>query len=132
MATLTAPSMKRRLPKPASELEAALALHLQAAGISWLFVREFQDEEIFGRKFRWDFAAPTAKLLIELQGGVWVPGLAHSGGRGTERDARKMNCAGLAGWTQLSFTKSMIESGEALRDIQRFLEGQRDHQREAN
>jgi very-short-patch-repair endonuclease len=103
------------------KLEALLELHLKAAKLDKLFVREYA--AVKGRKFRWDFACvkPDVRLLVEVQGGIWRKG-GHTSGAGVTRDCAKLNAATLAGWRQLSFTGEMIESGQALRMIEQFLE----------
>jgi hypothetical protein len=47
----------------------------------------------------------------------------HVTGKGFEGDARKYNKAALLGWRVLRFTRSMIASGEAVRDIAEALKG---------
>lgn len=101
-----------------SELEALLEFQLRAAKLDKLFVREYAAIE--GRKWRWDFCCPRARLLIECNGQIWHKG-GHSSGRGLTRDAEKLNAATLAGFRSLVFTREMIESGEALRTIEQAL-----------
>jgi very-short-patch-repair endonuclease len=100
--------------KRLSVLEETLWLHLRAAGISKRFEREFH--AIPERKLRWGFAEPSAKLLIECEGQIWIKG-AHSSGVGITRDIEKGNAATLAGYRTLRFSREMIEDGRALADI---------------
>lgn len=53
-----------------------------------------------GRRYRWDFAWPAAKVCLEVQGGVWSGG-AHGRGWGVTRDQEKLNLASVAGWRTL-------------------------------
>lgn len=100
-----------------SSLEDALAWHLQAAGIE--FEREFK--AVKGRRYRWDFKVQD--LLIELQGGTYVPNTAHTSGKGIARDCEKVNLAVLAGYRPLLFTAQMVTSGAALKTIEEALRG---------
>lgn len=101
-----------------SKLEDTLAFWI---GLSSLPepVREFK--AIPSRKFRWDFAWPEQKLLVEVNGGTWGKG-GHSTGSGIARDYEKLNLANLAGWRCLIFTAAMVESGEAVGMIAKCLE----------
>lgn len=118
-------AVKLRVPiMSISELEATLEFQLKAAKLNRHFVREYAAIE--GRRWRWDFAAPRVRLLIELQGGIWMGKQgrgAHSTGAAIQRDCEKHNAATMAGWRQLSFTRLMVESGEALRLIEKYMAG---------
>lgn len=62
------------------------------------------------RRFAWDFALPEIRLLIEVQGGIWIHGkTAHTSGEGIRRDARKNNLAVQQGWRVIYITSDMIE-----------------------
>lgn len=84
-------------------------------------VREFK--ALPTRRFRWDFAWPEHKLLVEVNGGTWQKG-GHSSGGGIARDYEKLNLANLAGWRCLIFTGEMIHSGEAVDMIAKCLEAE--------
>lgn len=96
-------------PKKLSPGEEELAQHLT------IYKIEFEREFVFARPRRWrsDFCVPSAKLLIEVHGGTWSAG-RHNRGKGFEEDARKANAATLLGYRILSFTSSMVHSGEAI------------------
>ncbi len=49
------------------------------------------------RKWRFDYAAPEAKVAVELNGGVWSGG-RHVRGGGYLRDREKINTAQMMGW----------------------------------
>lgn len=68
------------------------------------------------RMWRFDFAYPEIKLAIECEGGTWANG-RHNRGSGFEEDCAKYNQAALLGWRVLRFTKSMIDSGQAIHAI---------------
>lgn len=91
-------------------LEVELLRQMKLAGLPEP-VREYK--AIPSRRFRWDMAWPESRLLVEVQGAVWVKG-GHSTGGGINRDCEKSNLATLDGWRCLSFTKDMIKDGRAL------------------
>lgn len=75
-----------------------------------------------GRRFRWDFAWPEARLLVEVNGGTWSKRRkGHSSGSGIARDYEKANTAALAGYYQLTFDAKMVRSGEAAETVAAFL-----------
>lgn len=83
------------------------------------FMIEFK--AVPSRRFKWDFALVDVKLLIEVQGGVWING-GHNTGTGVTRDCEKLNLATLEGYHCMNFTGDMIKSGKALRWVQEFIE----------
>lgn len=66
------------------------------------------------RRWRADFAWPTLRVLVEIEGGIWTGG-RHTRGSGFEADMAKYNAAALAGWTVLRFGSGAVKSGEAAR-----------------
>lgn len=107
--------------KPAAALKRAkdkkwedlLAYHLQINGLGKLFAREYIIPEL-GRKWRWDFCDPMNKVAIEVQGAIWVPNKAHSGGTGIMRDHAKANAANFHGYAVFAFSDKTIKSLEAV------------------
>ncbi|MBN1439534.1 MAG: hypothetical protein JW929_09005 [Anaerolineales bacterium] len=93
-----------------SEVENELAFQIKAAGLP---VPARQVQIIPARRFRWDFAWPSAHLAAEVQGGLYSGG-AHVRAWGVTRDAEKNNLAVLAGWRVLYFTSEVVRSGRAL------------------
>ena len=105
-----------------SALEDTLAAHIKLLGLPEP-IREYV--AIPGRRFRWDFAWPNFRLLLEVQGGTWGKGGkggagAHSGGVAASRDCEKGNLATCAGWRTLSVTTDQIRKGQAVRFLQQF------------
>ncbi|WP_263079249.1 endonuclease domain-containing protein [Endozoicomonas sp. Mp262] len=96
-----------------SRLEAALLHQIRAAKLP-----EPKREYRFHSKRLWraDFAYPKLKILIEVQGGVWVNG-GHSRGSGQNKDFEKFNAAQLEGWSVYQFTTNHIRTGMALEVI---------------
>ena len=100
-----------------SKPEDMLALQLDALSIP--YKREVK--VIPDRQYRWDFKLNGTSLLIEVQGGIWQKG-GHSTGAGITRDCRKQSIAAVYGWHVLLVTTAMIESGEAIGYVQKYLE----------
>jgi hypothetical protein len=77
-----------------------------------------------GRQFHCDFAWPTFRLIVEVEGGLWRPqGVgAHAGGAAIERDIEKSQYACRLGWWLLRITEKDIKTGNALTVIQSTLE----------
>ena len=99
-----------------SHLEALLATQLALAGLKGV---KTQFKAIPGRQFKWDFAFPESRLLIEVQGGTFSRKKSgHKTGMGINRDCEKSNLAVIAGWRVLAFDTKHIHSGQALAWIQ--------------
>lgn len=88
---------------------------------------EYRHEYRHERDWRSDFAWPTHKLAVEVEGGVWTHG-RHTRGAGFTADAAKYNRLAADGWTVLRFTRATIKDGEALHLIMRQLALCRDRQ----
>lgn len=92
-----------------SALEELLAEQLRVEGIE--FVREYKF--LPDRKFRADFALIIPRILVEVQGGIWLEHGGHNTGGGLARDYEKANLAQLAGWRYLQFTAEDVTEGRA-------------------
>ena len=112
--------MKRRKasPRPPSQLEETLRLHLMASGLWPRCVPELEFAK--PRKFRFDFAFPHAMLAVECEGGSWVGG-AHGRGGHFQSDCDKYNLAVEKGWRVLRYTMAQICDGSAIQQIERIL-----------
>lgn len=93
----------------ASDGEARLMQQMQLAGITD-YVREHQFHP--ARRWRLDFAWPSHKLAVEVEGGTFSGG-RHTRGTGYRRDIEKYNQLCLQGWHLLRFTTEMVKAGEA-------------------
>lgn len=69
------------------------------------------------RRYRFDFAWPTARVALEVEGGTYANG-RHSRGPGFERDCEKYNAAALEGWCVIRATTRMVEDGRALAAVE--------------
>jgi very-short-patch-repair endonuclease len=68
-----------------------------------------------GRRFSCDLVWPDARLVVEVQGGVWLARGGHTGGKGQIDDMWKMNTLQLLGWRVLQVTPQQVTSGELQR-----------------
>jgi len=91
-------------------LEEMFALQCEQAGFP-APLREYA--AVPGRRFRWDFAWPDKRVLVEINGGTYAH-MGHSTGSGIARDYEKSNLAMLAGWRTFVFDRRMVEAGTAL------------------
>lgn len=99
------------------QLNARLSLHLRAHKVP--HVREFT---LPGRLFRWDFAFPEARLMVEVHGGIWMAKGAHNTGAAITRDAEKGAYAAGLGWRSFAVTGEQITNGDAFAWIKKALE----------
>lgn len=58
------------------------------------------------RRFRADFAIISDKLLIEVDGGQYLP---HGGRHNTDKDREKLNFAAVYGWRVIRFSTQQLE-----------------------
>ena len=100
-----------------TEVEDRLEAQLLEAGLVG-FEREYQAIE--GRRFKWDFAFVKDRLLVEVQGAVWVKG-GHSTGVGITRDCEKFSIASVNKWFTIPVTTDHVKNGKALEWIKQFL-----------
>ena len=107
---------RRLYAKAPSKLEATLSLHMRAAGLN----PEPEFRFAPPRRWRFDFAFPAQKVAIECEGATWING-RHNRGAGFAADCEKYNQASMDGWTLLRFTGAMIQSGQALAQIEAAL-----------
>jgi len=72
------------------------------------------------RRWRADFAFPDARLLVEVEGGLWIKG-RHQTWSGYAADLEKYNAATLANWSVLRFSTEMVRAGTAIAAIKEYL-----------
>ena len=87
---------------------------------------DLEREYRFDAKRRWraDFAHLEARVLIEIEGGIWVNG-RHNRAAGFNADLEKYLAAGLAGWPVFRFGPDQI----TLENVERMAEHVRDEMR---
>jgi len=113
------PKSITRIPKELSILEETFALQLRGEGI------EFEQQVkglIPGRQFVMDFVFRSAKLIVEINGGVWLQKSGHNTSKGIMRDYEKSNLAQLNGFMYLQYTMKELDNLEALDTVKRLLE----------
>jgi very-short-patch-repair endonuclease len=96
------------------------ALQLPPVFAQWRFENSKHPNSA-SRKWRADFVFPDYKLLVEVDGGVWIRG-AHGHPADIIRNMTKGNDAALLGFTVLHFTPAEVTSGHAVAFTQKVLE----------
>jgi very-short-patch-repair endonuclease len=102
----------------------------KASSLEMELERQLEDRKIGGyereyrfhpeRRWRFDYAWPSAKVAVECDGGIYTQG-RHSRGPGQEADNEKLNKAATLGWVVLRFGPKAIKSGEAVGVIETAL-----------
>jgi very-short-patch-repair endonuclease len=79
------------------------------------------------RRWRADFAHLSSRTLIEIEGGIFIPGGGrHNRGGGYAKDAEKYLEAVLAGWTVIRLTAPQLEI-DFIERIVSLVSGQTSH-----
>lgn len=73
------------------------------------------------RKWRLDYAWPSHKVALEVEGGIWTQG-RHTRGAGALGDMEKYNALAAAGWRLLRRTPSNLMAVETFNLIRETLE----------
>jgi len=102
-------------PKIGSSAEENLAALLRLEKLDHGMQREFTFWP--GRKFRFDFAWPTAMTAVEVEGGSFSGG--HKRGAAYESDCEKANEAAIRGWSVYRVTPAMVNDGRAVALLKR-------------
>jgi hypothetical protein len=122
--------LRRELGGVKSPAETLLAVQLEQAGIPFEREYRFHPERKWRADFalsdpdHWEMFGPMASfitLLIEIDGGSWLPKGRHTTGKGFAADCEKMNAAAELGYRVLRYVPAQVESGEALEQIRRIL-----------
>jgi len=101
-----------KAPKPPSEGEQVMALHLRAENIPFVTEFKFCND----RQWRSDFSLTGTKILIEIEGGTWSGG-RHTRGKGYQDDCEKYSTAAANGWIVLRYTTAQVKAGKALSGV---------------
>ena len=99
-----------------SKAEELLASQLDSIKISYKREVKFHPT----RKWRADFI--IGKLMVEVEGGLWLKKGGHNTAKGIMRDMEKSNAAQAMGYVLLRFTPQQIKSGFALQTIENVLQ----------
>jgi hypothetical protein len=99
-----------------TQLIDTLAFQLRVAGVP---LPECEHRFYDKRAWRFDFAWPTIKLAVEVEGGVWAPTPGrHTRGSGFVKDCAKYNTAAILGWAVIRGEASMVRDGTLLKMLQ--------------
>jgi len=71
------------------------------------------------RKFRFDFAWPSCKMAVEIDGGTATGG-RHVRPQGYEKDCEKLALAILDGWVVFKFTSKQVKNGFAYNSVEKY------------
>lgn len=101
----------------AEKLERALAFHIAAAKLPKP-TRQHRFHP--SRLWRFDFAWPSHKFAVEVDGGIWIHG-GHSRGSGQLADMEKQAEAVILGWRLIRVADRHLRTGQAIDWITRGL-----------
>jgi len=108
--------------KKSSDLEILFELQLRELNFPYLVKKEYKFHP--KRRWRFDFAIPSIKLALEVEGGVFSRG-RHIRPTGFIKDCEKYNNAVLLGWHVLRFPGNTVEDGTAKKFVSEYLETKR-------
>ena len=63
------------------------------------------------RRWRFDYAFPSVKLAVEVDGGQWSP---RGGRHNTDGDREKLNAAAVLGWRILRYSGTMLNAPDTV------------------
>ena len=107
-----------------SQLEAQLEFMIKAVGLPEP-VTQYRLPETADRRYAWDFAFVKERLLVDVQGGTWMPKGGHNTGGAIERDCEKMVLGTLNGYRVMFVTALQVKDGRAVQWIEQALNNQR-------
>lgn len=96
--------------------ERILERHLEALKIEYTREFKFHPE----RKWRADFLIDGYKLLVEVEGGVFING-GHSRGRPYTNNCEKYSNAAILGYHVIRATTDQVKSGECIKWIELYI-----------
>jgi len=107
-----------------SKADAEILAFIILTGSGLSPVREFRFSKT--RRWRFDFAFPTEKVAVEVEGVTKYGGARkigrHQTPKGMAADCEKYNAAVLLGWRVLRYTQDQIVD-QLLRDVRVLMEG---------
>ena len=75
------------------------------------------------RKWRADFCWPELRLIVEVDGGLYIPGGGgHNRAAGRKKDMERDNWCAMHGWRVLRYTAAQARDGSAADEVVRFIE----------
>ena len=82
----------------------AFAMRVYAHGAMHGYQTEYRFHPT--RKWRFDYAWPTERVAVEIDGGQWV---ANGGRHNRDSDREKLNYAAAQGWRVLRFSTQQVD-----------------------
>lgn len=90
---------------------------------SWILTLPVTTEKRFHvRQWRLDFAWPTIKAAVEVQGGFYRGASGHSSVTGIRRDQEKCNAAQIEGWLVLYIETTKLKVKKRLPELARLIQ----------
>ncbi len=83
-------------------------------------VKEYRFHPV--RRWRFDYAIPSHKIALEVEGGVWTGG-RHTSPKGFLGDIEKYNAATLLGWRVFRTTPDALLTSATLKLIRQAIQG---------
>lgn len=102
---------KKKITKPKAPTTDAFTL-LCKSELGVECVKEYKFHPV--RKWRFDYAIPSALVALEVEGGVWTGG-RHINPKGFLGDMEKYNTATLMGWSVYRTTPDDLFTGKTLK-----------------
>ena len=100
---------KKKITKPQSTTDAFVLLC--KGELKRECVKEYKFHPV--RKWRFDYAIPSALVALEVEGGVWTGG-RHTSPKGFLNDMEKYNTATLMGWSVYRTTPEDLLTGKTI------------------
>lgn len=72
------------------------------------------------RRWKFDYAWPSSKVALEVEGGIYIQG-RHSRGAGMEKDFQKYNTAAVLGWRVLKVVPRKLCTAETIEMIKQII-----------
>lgn len=101
-----------------SKLENDLAWQISQVLPNFPYIREYRFDS--KKKWKTDFVFLDQKLIVEVEGGVWIKG-RHTRPVGFTKDCIKYNNATIQGFRVLRVTGDHVKSGQAIDWIEKAL-----------
>lgn len=102
---------KKKITKPKPSPTDAFTLICKSE-LGMECVKEYKFHPV--RKWRFDYAIPSALVALEVEGGVWTGG-RHINPKGFLNDMEKYNSATLMGWSVYRTTPDDLYTGKTLK-----------------
>lgn len=102
---------KKKITKPKPSPTDAFTLICKSE-LGMECVKEYKFHPV--RKWRFDYAIPSALVALEVEGGVWTGG-RHINPKGFLNDMEKYNTATLMGWSVYRTTPDDLYTGKTLK-----------------